>query len=96
MALVMLLLGYPLSFGPALWLVDLQCIPERPVALAYWLLSVCIVRLPLSIGEMFAAYGRAFAPVDKGVPACSRLLTRAVPFHVVVSFRLWEARQPAP
>jgi hypothetical protein len=73
---VVVLLAYPLSFGPACWMVDLEFIPEQPVAIVYRPLAVCVVRcMPSSVGKVFAAYGSAFAAPDK-VPASSRLLTR--------------------
>jgi hypothetical protein len=67
---------YALSFGPSFWLVNLELIPERPVALVYRPLAVCLARCaPGTIGEAFFRYGSAFAPPDK-VPACSRLFVR--------------------
>jgi hypothetical protein len=71
------LVGYPLSWGPAWWLVDLQVAPEKPIAILYRPVAIAAARyLPDAIGLMLAHYGAVFAPTGE-VPACSRSITRA-------------------
>jgi len=74
-ALVAVLVGYPLSWGPAFWMVDLEVLPEKPIAILYRPIAAAR-HLPDAIGLMLARYGAVFAP-PSGAPACSRSLTRA-------------------
>jgi hypothetical protein len=44
-ALVAVLVGYPLSFGPACWLTDRDYLPERLFKEIYRPMATCFVRL---------------------------------------------------
>jgi hypothetical protein len=61
-ALVVVLVGYPLSFGPACWLSARGAIPEMVIKYAYWPLLCQRVHLPNSIGAAIGWYGSVGVP----------------------------------
>jgi hypothetical protein len=64
-AAVVLLVLYPLSFGPACWITSRTPHDEwPPVLTAYWALSWIVTRCPSSIFHGLLSYGELFSGED--------------------------------
>jgi hypothetical protein len=63
---IALLVLYPLSFGPAVWLTAQDCLVESAVARLYWPFLWAYVRMPHSAFLAIHWYGRVGIPKNKG------------------------------
>ncbi len=64
---VVVLVAYPLSFGPALWLADRFEKRPRPFAVVYWPIGRMIARGPCGFVRLLNRYSSMFADkVDFG------------------------------
>jgi len=60
--LVVVLVGYPLSFGPACWVRShVPYYESRPILKIYWPLSSLVLRCPCSVFQGFLSYGERFS-----------------------------------
>lgn len=66
---VLLLLAYPISFGPACWMADREIVATSVVRDVYDPLWAVILSCPRPIQRMMYHYGRAGAPVNV-LPFC--------------------------
>jgi hypothetical protein len=67
MVVVVALVAYPLSFGPAVWLVARGTLPETAIKCAYWPLLCQRVHLENSWGSAIRWYGSLGIPTGQKV-----------------------------
>jgi hypothetical protein len=62
---VAVLVGYPLSFGPACWLVDRQLLPSQPARSFYDPLLAVIARSPKPVKDVITRYCKLLPPPNR-------------------------------
>ena len=77
-ALVVVLVVYPLSFGPACWMADSNPIIRRPVLKVYYPLILAASRVSSPALNALYRWGRLRSPFDDEIPVALQMMIDAL------------------